>query len=96
LDGKEMKERDFKVLEDVARESDIRLDGTDRAIIQYLSEHKAATATEIKNAIENASRTVIFYRLLTFKGAGLVTSSRKSRNIVNYALSPQAKAVARQ
>jgi DNA-binding transcriptional ArsR family regulator len=91
-----MNEKDLEILELAARASDIRLDDTDRAIFQYLAKHKFATVTEIENAIENVSRTVVFYRLLTFKGAGLVTSSRKSRNIVNYALRPQTRAVTRQ
>jgi DNA-binding transcriptional ArsR family regulator len=91
-----MNKRDFTVLESTALESDIRVDATDRAILLYLLEHESATVSELEKAVARVSRTVIFYRLLTFKGAGLVTSSRKSRNVVNYALSPQVKAAISQ
>lgn len=86
-----MDRESLKALESEAQESDIRFDATDRAILQYLAEHESATVTEIENAIGNVSRTVVFYRLLTFKGAGLVTSFRKSRNLVAYSLSSRAK-----
>jgi DNA-binding transcriptional ArsR family regulator len=88
-----MNVKSLEVLERAARQADIRLDDTDRIILQYLVNHKSATVTEIENAIDSVSRTVVFYRLLTFKGAGLVTSSRKSRNVVQYSLSSQARAI---
>ena len=88
-----MNAQGLEVLECAARESDIRLDDTDRVILLYLAKHKTGTVTEIEKAIGNVSRTVVFYRLLTFKGAGLVTSSRKSRNVVTYSLSSRAIAV---
>jgi len=64
--------------------------------LQYLAEHKSATVTEMERAIGSVSRTVVFYRLLTFKGAGLVTSYRKSRNVVCYSLSGKAIAAIEQ
>ncbi len=80
---------DLEALASEAQESGIRLDSTDRAILQYLAEHKSATVTQIERAIGSVSRTVVFYRLLTFKGAGLVTSYRKSRSVVRYSLAPR-------
>ena len=84
-----MNRLNFESLENTAETSDIRFDPTDRAILEYLAEHEPATVTEIKRAIGSVSRTVVFYRLLTFKGAGLVTSYRKSRSVVCYSLAPK-------
>jgi predicted transcriptional regulator len=84
-----MNRLNFEAIKNTAQESDIRFDSTDRVILQYLAQHKCATVTEIEKAIGGVSRTVVFYRLLTFKGAGLVTSYRKSRSVVCYSLAPK-------
>ncbi|MGA2885229.1 MAG: helix-turn-helix domain-containing protein [Halobacteriota archaeon] len=81
-----MNKSSFEAVRNTAQESDIRFDATDRVILEYLAEHEPATVTEIVRAIGSVSRTVVFYRLLTFKGAGLVTSYRKSRSLVHYSL----------
>ncbi|MGZ4848929.1 MAG: helix-turn-helix domain-containing protein [Halobacteriota archaeon] len=62
-------------------------DDTDIAIWQHLAFRGPATVTAIQRAIEHVPRTTIFYRLLTLKGAGLVTSTRTARNKVVYSLS---------
>ena len=81
-----MNKSSFEAVRNTAQESDIRFDATDRVILEYLAEHEPTTVTEIVRAIGSVSRTVVFYRLLTFKGAGLVTSYRKSRSLVHYSL----------
>ncbi|MGZ4864858.1 MAG: winged helix-turn-helix transcriptional regulator [Halobacteriota archaeon] len=65
----------------------IRLDSIDEKIVAYLSKHKFATAAELQRAIGPISRTTVFYRLLTLRAAGIVTSHRTSRKVVVYVLS---------
>lgn len=67
----------------------IRFDPMDERILTHLRECKCATATEVQKAIGAISRTTVFYRLLTLRAEGIVTSHRTSRNTVVYALSDE-------
>lgn len=91
-----MQKTDIQSIKDTLARSDIRFDSVDMAILGYLAGHEHATVTEIERAIGNVSHTLVFYRLLTFKSAGLVVSRRKSRNAVLYSLKPKVQPVCEQ
>ncbi|MGZ7180225.1 MAG: winged helix-turn-helix domain-containing protein [Halobacteriota archaeon] len=76
----------MKSIKNTAANADVRFDLTDESIVRYLSKHDGATLTEVQQALGTVARTVVYYRLLTLKGAGLVTSTRTARNKVEWSL----------
>ncbi len=76
-------------IQKVMSQKGIRFDPMDERIVAHLRECKCATATEVQKAIGAISRTTVFYRLLTLRAEGIVTSHRTSRNTVVYALSDE-------